>query len=136
SPLEPNVALTRQGGAEDDMKPLEAEEKQPSAGRSHRARSRARQWGRRHWLAFGLFTVAAARAQARLSAAPTAELDGSPPRFTLTVRVFNYAKVSAGRLRGAEGEAARNIGDAGVRTVWLDSPTSRRITPPTPRRGK
>jgi hypothetical protein len=32
--------------------------------------------------------------------------------------------VSLGKLRGAEGEAGRIIGDAGLETVWLDCPTS------------
>ena len=111
------------------MKPLKAEAKQPSGGLSRRARCRARQRGRRHWFAFGPLAVAATLMPAKL---PAAQLDGPPPRLTLTIQVFNYAKVSAGRLRGAEGEAARIIGEAGVRTVWLDCPTSGRVSLPAP----
>jgi hypothetical protein len=64
----------------------------------------------------------------RLPAAPRAQLDGPPPRLTLTIRVYNYAKVSAGKLRDAQNEASRIIGDTGVETVWLECPTSRRVS--------
>jgi hypothetical protein len=73
------------------MKLLEAEAKQPNGGRSGRARSQGRQRSRGHWFAFGLFAVATTLAHARLCAATTAELNGSPRRLILTVRVFNYA---------------------------------------------
>ena len=114
------------------MKALEAEAKQPRGGRSHRARSRARQRSRRHWFAFGLLAMAVTLIEAKLPAASTAELGGPPPRLILTIRVYNYANASVGRLRGAQSEAARILGDAGVRTVWLDCPTSGRVSLPAP----
>ncbi len=109
------------------MKAPKAEGQQSSGGRTrnHRARSQTRRHGGSHWFAFGLLTMATALMPARLSAAPTAELDGPLQRLTLTVRVYNYAKVSAGNLRCAQSEAGRIIGKAGVETVWLDCPLTR-----------
>ena len=112
------------------MRLLEAGAKQPSGGPSRRARSRARQRGRRHWFAFGLLALAVTLMPAKLPAAPRAQLDGPRPQLTLTIRVYNYANVSAGRLRAAQSEAAQIMGDAGVETVWLDCPTSRRVSQP------
>jgi len=110
------------------MKLLEAGAKQPGGGRSRGGRSRAWQRSRRHWLAFRLLAMAATLIEAKLPAASTAELGGPPPRLILTIQVFNYAKVSPGKLRSAEGEAGRIIGEAGVETVWLDCLTSRRVS--------
>jgi hypothetical protein len=73
---------------------------------------------------------------AKLPAAPRAQLDGPPPRLTLTIRVYNYAKVSAGKLRDAQNEASRIIGDTAVETVWLECPTSRRVSLPVPGGGQ
>ena len=114
------------------MKLLEAGAKQPGGGRSRGGRSRAWQRSRRHWLAFRLLAMAATLIEAKLPAASTAELGGPPPRLILTIQVFNYAKVSPGKLRSAEGEAGRIIGEAGVETVWLDCLTSRRVSLPAP----
>ena len=114
------------------MKPLEAGEKQPSGGRArrHKARSQSRHRNPTHWFAFALCTVTATLVQTKPSAAPAGELDGSQPRLTLTIRVYNYARVSAGKLRPAQNEARRIIGHAGVETVWLDCPTSRLVSLP------
>jgi hypothetical protein len=111
------------------MKLLEAEAKQPSDGRS-RGATRARQRSRRHCFAFGLVAMAATLMPAKLPAAPRAQVDGPTPRLTLTIRVYNYAKVSAGKLRDARNEASRIIGDTGVETVWVECPTSRRVSLP------
>jgi hypothetical protein len=46
------------------------------------------------------------------------------PDLTVSVRVYNYAKVSGGVLGGAEREASRIFTAAGVDTVWVDCPTS------------
>jgi hypothetical protein len=66
----------------------------------------------------------------KLPTALRTQLDGPGPRLTLTIRVYNYAKVSAGKLRDAQSEASRIIEDAGVETVWLECPTSRRVSLP------
>lgn len=55
-----------------------------------------------------------------LSAAPANRTGELPPELTLTVRVYNYAKVPAGKLRRAEDEARGVIGGADVETIWLD----------------
>jgi len=41
------------------------------------------------------------------------------PRPTITVLVYNYAQASTATLAGAEREAGRILGEAGVRSVWL-----------------
>ncbi len=47
------------------------------------------------------------------------------PDPTVTVRVYNYAEVSAESLRGAESEASRIFTTAGVETKWVDCSTAR-----------
>jgi len=45
----------------------------------------------------------------------------------IRVRVNDYAQVSPATLRGAEREAARIIGKAGLRTDWLNCPIKSRL---------
>jgi hypothetical protein len=44
--------------------------------------------------------------------------------LTMTVRVYDYAAVPPGTLRGAEEEASRILRAAGVELAWLDCPES------------
>ena len=44
------------------------------------------------------------------------------PAVTVTVLVFNYARVSPGALAAAEREASRILGAAGVWPIWLECP--------------
>ena len=48
--------------------------------------------------------------------------DSSP---TIRIRVNNYTQAPPAVLAGAEREAARILGKAGLRTVWLDCPSGR-----------
>jgi hypothetical protein len=57
---------------------------------------------------------------AGLAADPVSGSDG--PRSTITVRVYNYARVPRATLQGAELNAAKILRKAGVETVWLDCP--------------
>jgi hypothetical protein len=49
-----------------------------------------------------------------------AENDYSP---TITVLIHNYSQASPAVLAGAEREAGRIMGEAGLRAVWLECPT-------------
>lgn len=49
-------------------------------------------------------------------AAPTA------PDLIVIVRVYNYARTSSTMLTQAEREASRILGEAGLKSVWLDCP--------------
>jgi len=48
-----------------------------------------------------------------------AENDPSP---TITVQIYNYSQASPAILTGAEREAGRILGKAGLRAVWLECP--------------
>lgn len=74
--------------------------------------------------AFALLTWLAIMVPAVLSSAPVSKTREAQPELTLTVCVYNYAKLSAGDLRQAEGEARRVIRGAGVETIWLDCTAS------------
>jgi hypothetical protein len=51
--------------------------------------------------------------------APAADSDPTP---TITVRIYNYSQASPAILTGAEREAHRILGAAGLRAVWLECP--------------
>jgi hypothetical protein len=55
-----------------------------------------------------------------LVANPVSGSDG--PRSAITVRVYDYARVSRATLQGAELEAAKILRKAGIETAWLDCP--------------
>src|SRR5215472_5486334 len=55
-----------------------------------------------------------------LMIALTPTLGRSQPTSKITVRMYNYARVSEGTLAGAEAEARRIFGAAGVDSAWLD----------------
>jgi len=58
---------------------------------------------------------------------------GADPSPTIRVRVNNYTQASPAILAGAEREAGRILGDAGLRTVWLDCPAGNsRVDSPDP----
>ena len=60
---------------------------------------------------------------------PEAVLAGeSNPSPTITVQIYNYSQASPAILGGAEQEAGRILGKAGLRAVWLECP----IGPSTP----
>lgn len=77
------------------MKGPKAEGQPSGRERNHRAGSRTPRLGGR-----------AALVPARLSAAPTAQVGDRLPRPTLAIRVYNYAKVSAGKLPTAHSVSA------------------------------
>lgn len=52
---------------------------------------------------------------------PATNTDSRPG---ITVRVYDYARVSPGEKKRAEEEASRVLRTAGVETVWVDCPTS------------
>lgn len=85
----------------------------------------------RNWFIFGvIFSVAISIPGQLTSARAPADLGSSHRQKqveaaagtnpTLTVHVYNYARVPRGQLRNAESEAARIIGGAGVETIWFD----------------
>lgn len=103
---------------------------QSSRGRTgiRRAGSPSRRQSRSCWFALGLIAIVATAAAAKLSGVPAAGPDASPG-LALTIRVYNYARVSTGKLRRAQSEASRIIGAAGVETVWLDCTAPRLGSP-------
>lgn len=77
-----------------------------------------------------LFWVAVLVATVSASAANRA---GKPlPELTLTVCLYNYAKVPDGDMRRAENEARRVIESADVETIWLDCTASSPASRPYP----
>jgi hypothetical protein len=108
------------------MRAPKKEGQHPASERAQNRRERSRRhWGESHGFALGLLTMAAMLAPARLPAALTAEGNGPLSRSTLTIWVFNYARVPARKLKTAESEAGRIFGGAGVETAWLDCPLTR-----------
>jgi hypothetical protein len=53
------------------------------------------------------------------------------PHPTIIVQVYNYSQASPAALTGAEREAGRILGEAGLRAVWLDCPVG--PSPVTPK---
>ena len=49
---------------------------------------------------------------------------GTYPSLGITVRVYDYARVSPGEMRRAEAEASGIFREAGVEMDWVDCPTS------------
>jgi hypothetical protein len=52
------------------------------------------------------------------------------PSPAIRVRVDNYAQASPATLAGAEREAGRILGEAGLRTIWLDCPAGHSASVP------
>ena len=52
------------------------------------------------------------------------------PSSTITVQIYNYSQASPALLAGAEREAGRILGMAGLRAVWLECPLGRSTTGP------
>jgi hypothetical protein len=52
----------------------------------------------------------------------TAFAGENDPSPTITVRIYNYSQASSVVLSGAEREARRILGKAGLRAVWLECP--------------
>jgi hypothetical protein len=73
-------------------------------------------------LGLGLITVSTLVAvvgfafSARACARPAAQ------ELTITVRVYNYAQTPSTMLAEAEREASRILGEAGLKSAWLDCP--------------
>jgi len=53
---------------------------------------------------------------------PPGSLKSTAPDLKLTVRVYNYAQTPSTVLAEAERKASRILGDAGLKSVWLDCP--------------
>jgi hypothetical protein len=49
-------------------------------------------------------------------------LSGAEAQSDISIRVYNYAKVERRILVGAQKEATRILGQAGIATAWLDCP--------------
>jgi hypothetical protein len=79
-------------------------------------------------LALGRIATAPAQATAPEGAPPAAS---AKPRLTITLRVYNYARVPAWTLSTAERETARIFRETGVETTWIDCRLSA-AEPPTP----
>lgn len=89
--------------------------------RTNGPRLNPKNWGQRPALA-GLVCLTA------LSFAQNGNARKPEPNLTFTVGVYNYAHASPSTLAGAEHEAARILGLAGVRVLWLDCRTSESAT--------
>jgi hypothetical protein len=76
--------------------------------------SKLRPW---HRLSFGVVVASVAVIGFSLPAPGLAKKESSS---TITVLVYNNAQTSAAILAGAEREAGRILGEAGLRPVWLD----------------
>jgi hypothetical protein len=68
-------------------------------------------------LALGRIATAPAQAIAPGGTPPAARVE---PGLTITLRVYNYARVPAWTLRMAERETAMIFRETGVETVWID----------------
>jgi hypothetical protein len=79
-------------------------------------------------LALGRITTAPAQAIAPGGAPPAARVE---PGLTITLRVYNYARVPAWTLGMAERETAWILHETGVETKWIDCRLSA-AEPPTP----
>jgi len=53
---------------------------------------------------------------------PPASLKSTAPDLKLTVRVYNYGQTPSSVLAEAEREASRILGEAGLKSAWLDCP--------------
>ncbi|MGA8311487.1 MAG: hypothetical protein WB755_15760 [Terriglobales bacterium] len=67
-------------------------------------------------VAFGLASIIG------LGLPQSAFTGGADPSLTITVQVDNYSQASPAVLAAAEREAGRILGEAGLRTVWLECP--------------
>ncbi len=79
---------------------------------------------RRSWLA-GLLALGFSLSFSSLSLARAQASGGVNEDLGITVRVYNYARVSRRTLVQAEEEASRIFREAGIETMWQDCPTSR-----------
>lgn len=57
-----------------------------------------------------------------LASPEAARAGDSAPSSTITVQIYNYSKASPAVLVGAEREAARILGEAGLRAIWMECP--------------
>ena len=60
----------------------------------------------------------------------TISASGADPSPTIRVRVNNYTQATPAMLAGAEREAGRILGKAGLQTVWLDCPAGQSTADP------
>jgi len=84
--------------------------------KNHGLGTRGRRPGRRS-VSSGFLLILIA---AGLATGPVSGSDG--PRSAITVRVYDYARVSRATLQGAELNAAKILRKAGIETTWLDCP--------------
>ena len=74
------------------------------------------------WLRVSLRVVVGLIATMRFARPEIVVARAVDPSPTIRVRVDNYTQASATTIAGAEREAGRIFGEAGLRTLWLDCP--------------
>jgi hypothetical protein len=100
------------GTEEDDMK----------AGSRNQHPATGETLGHRRLLSRAIVAAAGLIGAVGFASAETQFAGGDDLRSTITVQIYNYSQASPAVLTGAEREAGRILGAAGVRAVWLECP--------------
>jgi hypothetical protein len=83
-----------------------------------------------HWFRLGIRGLAGLAGILSFAFPETIFASGVDANPTIRVRVNNYTQASPSILAGAEREAGRILGKAGLRPVWLDCPLGQSVVIP------
>jgi hypothetical protein len=75
-----------------------------------------------HWFRLGIRVLAGLVGAISFAFPETIFASGADSSPVIRIRVNNYTEASPATLAGAEREAARILGKAGLQTIWLDCP--------------